>query len=89
MNKLSVRLLLAAAALLLIAGGDFRHSPSMALYQPSLDRRVWMPDGSSELSELQKRRRLKHTVSPVEIPTGWSPCQLRLATLLRILSRSA
>ena len=30
-------------------------------YRPSLSRRVWMPDGSSEPSEFQKRRRLKHT----------------------------
>ena len=43
--------------------GDFCHSPSMALYRPSLGRCVWMPDGSSELSGFQKRRRLKHTAS--------------------------
>lgn len=42
---------------------DFCHSPSMALYRPSLGGCVWMPDGSSELSGFQKRRRLKHTAS--------------------------
>ena len=42
---------------------DFCHSPSMALYRPSLGGCVWMTDGSSELSGFQKRRRLKHTVS--------------------------
>ena len=36
---------------------------SMALYRPSLGGCVWMPDGSSELSGFQKRRRLKHTAS--------------------------
>ena len=43
--------------------GDFRHTPSMALYRPSLGGCVWMPDGNSELSGFQKRRRLKHTAS--------------------------
>ena len=41
--------------------GAVTQSPSMALYRPSLGRRVWMPAGGSELSEFQKRRRLKHT----------------------------
>ena len=43
--------------------GNFRHSPRMALYRPSLGGCVWMPDGGSELSGFQKRRRLKHTAS--------------------------
>ena len=44
-----------------------------------------MPAGGSELSEFQKRRRLKHTASPVDISTGWNLFQLRLAVLLQAL----
>ena len=69
--------------------GAVTQSPSMALYRPSLGGCVWMPDGSFELSEFQKRWRLKHTASPVDIPTGWNPCQLRLAAFLQIPSRLA
>ena len=48
------------------------HSPIMALYRPSLGGYVWMSDGSSELSEFQKRC-AKMKVSSVDIPTGWDP----------------
>ena len=63
MEQLSARLLLTAGILLADRRGDFRHSPRMALYRPSLGGCVWMPDGSSELSGFPKRRRLKHTAS--------------------------
>ena len=38
-----------------------RKEKDFVLYRPSLGGCVWMPDGSSELSGFQKRRRLKHT----------------------------
>ena len=40
-----------------------RKEKDFVLYRPSLGGCVWMPDGSSELSGFQKRRRLKHTAS--------------------------
>ena len=45
-----------------------------------------MPDGGSELSEFQKRRRLKHTASPADISTGWRPCQLRWPLFFKLSS---
>lgn len=63
MEQLSARLLFNGWHPAADLRGDLRHSPRMALYRPSLGGCVWMPDGSSELSGFQKRRRLKHTAS--------------------------
>ena len=41
----------------------FEEISEKGAYRPSLGGCVWMPDGSSELSGFQKRRRLKHTAS--------------------------